>query len=699
MQRLSALFVAAALAVPAISQFTVVIPDGFATTTENSGNAFPFANAIAPTWTGLRIQHVYDSTNFTNQGVNFPVLISTLRWRAQNGANTISWTGGTYSQSTIQMSTAAVDFLATTTNYAGNHGPDLTTVHTGAVVVQPGTLNGAGVPGPYHIEVQLASPFLYDPAQGDLCIDVDVPGTSWGGGGLRTLASCTAAAVPTPQARRVFASTSYPNANGVDQNILVMQLEYVPAAGLYSAFSANVTSGPSPLAVQFTDNTFTSDPNGITSWAWDLDGDGITDSNQRNPSFTYTSCGSFNVRLTTTDGTHPPSTLTRTAYINTDTISAGFSHQLLAPQVLQFNDTSNMPATAWAWDLNGDGIVDSNAQSPLFAYPNTNPVNVTLTVTRNCRTSTVTRTIVPLPELTTLFAGGNNGASLWTVFFNATITNPRGISLKSLAVNTTSGANVPFTLDLFVKSGGYVGFESVPSAWRTLGSAAGTSAAPNQPSFAAMASPAYLPPGTYSIAIRYTGIAPSYTNGTGANQAFSNADLSLALGAAQATTTAPFTGGTPFTPRVWNGSFYYDTYAFSGAAGYGFFGEGCASTLGVSRITGTLPTVGSTLSVTVDNLPTSSMIMLTGFSNALSLFGPLPLDIASFGAPGCQARVSTEVTLFLFGGGNTATWNLNIPNSGSFSGLQFYNQALVFAPGFNSLGAVLSDAAACQIGN
>jgi PKD repeat protein len=699
MQRLSALFLVSALAVPATSQFTVVIPDGFATTAENGGNAFPFASAIAPTWTGLRIQHVYDSTNFTNQGVTFPVLISTLRWRAQNGANTITWAGGTYSQSTIQMSTAAVDFLATTTNYAGNHGANLTTVHTGPVVVQPGTLNGAGVPGPYHIEVQLASPFLYDPNQGDLCIDVDVPGTSWGGGSLRTLASVTAAGVPTPQARRVFASSMYPNANGVDQNILVMQLEYLPAAGLYSGFSANVTSGPNPLAVQFTDNTYTSDPNGVTSWAWDLNGDGITDSNQQNPTFTYSSCGSFNVSLTTTDGTHAPSTLTRTAYINTDTISAAFTQQPLAPQVVQFTDTSNMPATAWAWDLNGDGIIDSNAQNPVFAYPNNNPVNVTLTVTRNCRTSTVTRTIVPLPDLTTLFTGGNNGASLWTVYFDVNVTNPRGISLESLAVNTTSGANVPFTLDLFIKTGSYVGFGSLPSAWRALGTATGTSAAVNQPSFATLASPAYLPQGNYGLAIRYSGIAPSYTNGNGTNQAYSNADLSLSLGAAQATTTAPFTGGTPFTPRVWNGSLYYDTFTLSSAAGYGFLGEGCPGSLGVSTLSGTTPLLGTTLSVTVNNLPTSSMIMLTGFSKTMSLFGPLPLSIASFGAPGCQALVSTEVTLFLFGGGNSATWNLNIPNSGAFSGLQLYNQALVFDPGFNALGAVLSDAAACLIGN
>lgn len=44
-----------------------------------------------------------------------------------------------------------------------------------------------------------------------------------------------------------------------------------------------------------------------------------------------------------------------------------------------------------------------------------------------------------------------------------------------------------------------------------------------------------------------------YTNGTGANQFFSNADLSLSLGAA---TNVPF-DNSPFSPRVWNGSLTY----------------------------------------------------------------------------------------------------------------------------------------------
>ena len=64
-----------------------------------------------------------------------------------------------------------------------------------------------------------------------------------------------------------------------------------PTAG----FTAAPTSGPAPLAVQFTD-TSTGSP---TSWAWDF-GDGTT-STAQNPSHTYAAAGTYSVTLTATN--------------------------------------------------------------------------------------------------------------------------------------------------------------------------------------------------------------------------------------------------------------------------------------------------------------------------------------------------------------------------------------------------------------
>src|SRR5215470_13222523 len=61
-----------------------------------------------------------------------------------------------------------------------------------------------------------------------------------------------------------------------------------PAAG----FSATPTTGPTPLAVQFSDASTGS----ISTWTWDF-GDGATGSAQ-NPQHTYNTAGSYTVNLT-----------------------------------------------------------------------------------------------------------------------------------------------------------------------------------------------------------------------------------------------------------------------------------------------------------------------------------------------------------------------------------------------------------------
>jgi glucose/arabinose dehydrogenase len=66
--------------------------------------------------------------------------------------------------------------------------------------------------------------------------------------------------------------------------------------------TANPTSGPAPLTVQFT-GSGSSDPDGDPiTYSWDLNGDGTYgDSTAANPSFTYTTAGTFQVTLRVTD--------------------------------------------------------------------------------------------------------------------------------------------------------------------------------------------------------------------------------------------------------------------------------------------------------------------------------------------------------------------------------------------------------------
>lgn len=61
-------------------------------------------------------------------------------------------------------------------------------------------------------------------------------------------------------------------------------------------------SGPLPLRVTFSSEG-SSDPEGEElSYAWDFQGDGQVDSTEASPSFTYTTAGSYRVKLTVSDG-------------------------------------------------------------------------------------------------------------------------------------------------------------------------------------------------------------------------------------------------------------------------------------------------------------------------------------------------------------------------------------------------------------
>jgi PKD repeat protein len=130
--------------------------------------------------------------------------------------------------------------------------------------------------------------------------------------------------------------------------------------------SATPTSGPAPLTVQFT-GSGSSDPDGdAISYAWDLDGDGAyDDSTLTNPSFTYTTAGTYQARLRVTDARgasslSAPVTITvgggntaPTAVIDTPSPSLtwavgdsiGFSGHATDAQ------DGNLPASALTWEL------------------------------------------------------------------------------------------------------------------------------------------------------------------------------------------------------------------------------------------------------------------------------------------------------------------------------------------------------------
>ncbi len=163
----------------------------------------------------------------------------------------------------------------------------------------------------------------------------------------------------------------------------------LPVAG----FAADVVNGTAPLNVQFTDGS-TGDP---TAWAWDFDGDGEVDSTQQNPAHTYTAAGAYAVKLTATNPggsdaeekigyirvreseSPPPDSPTGTPVPP----MADFTVNLASgpgPLTVHFTDNSTGNPTAWAWDFDSDGMVDSREQNPVHTFDAAGTYDVMLTV-------------------------------------------------------------------------------------------------------------------------------------------------------------------------------------------------------------------------------------------------------------------------------------------------------------------------------
>ncbi|MGE3172630.1 MAG: PKD domain-containing protein [Planctomycetota bacterium] len=666
----------------------VQVPDGFQLLEADNNTAFPWGRGAQQT----RVLYVHAAAHFLGQGVDVPVVIDRLRWRADGGDVR---PGYVLNHVVVRLSTAAVRHTAPLPVFDANHGADVQTAFVGPVVVA--TPSGAAPNDPY-VDLPIA-PFAYDPTQGDLAIELAHDGS----GPLGTSGPlCDAVVGDAALAGRVFHGTDWQAATGTVQTSFcpVLEVDYHPAAGgIVASFWAGPRSGPSPLQVDFHD--LSRSANGaVAQWSWDFDGDGTVDSNAQHPSHTFATCGSYDVTLTVRAAAGSDS-FTRTVYVVTDEIRPDFTMTRLpaaAPGTVRLVDATTPPATAWAWDFDGDGQVDSRVQDPVVQLPLCQLATVRLDATRLCRSEAVARSFfVAGDHLDTPFAANNNGLSGWGLLFDLTVLESTGISICGLDANTgTTPVGTPFSIDVFVTDGSAAADQNDASRWRLVGTATGTAAGLDVPSAAALPQPLRFAPGSYGLALYHNGCSPRYL-ASGAPMTVANADLQLDLGVARST---PFgQPGLVFSPRVWSGAIHYDTCRTGALAGFGWSGPGCGGTLSPSQQRAlALPRSGSVLQLEFDRLPQSAAIVMMGFDADTSPLGPLPIDLAALGAPGCFGRVDPAIAWFAIGSGGIASLAVPIPADPVFACLPFFTQGLVFDAGANALGMVVSDAAAGVIG-
>ncbi|MCK9592647.1 MAG: PKD domain-containing protein, partial [Methanoregula sp.] len=186
------------------------------------------------------------------------------------------------------------------------------------------------------------------------------------------------------------------NAIGSDPEIKTSYITVSPASvAPVAAFTSNKQTGTAPLTIQFTDQSTGTAP---LEYAWDFNNDDEVDSEQSNPSFTYTTAGTYTVTLTVTNSAGSDSEI-KYSYITVNEVPAAPVADFIsnkrsgnAPLEVRFTDSSTHTPTSWAWDFDNNGVVDSTDQNPKFSYSTPATYSVKLTVTNSLGTDEVTKT-------------------------------------------------------------------------------------------------------------------------------------------------------------------------------------------------------------------------------------------------------------------------------------------------------------------
>ena len=180
--------------------------------------------------------------------------------------------------------------------------------------------------------------------------------------------------------------------NDVSNQSMTKTIMVIQPTAPIANFTSNPTTGIAPLNVAFTDKS-----TGLPiSWSWDF-GDGAT-STEQNPTHTYSSAGTYTVNLTVSNANGTNSKTTTIAVFNESNMPpiADFSTSVTggyAPLSVTFTDLSQ-DATSRSWDVNNDGIEDSNEASFVYEYAYAGTYTAKLTVSNANGTNSKTVQII-----------------------------------------------------------------------------------------------------------------------------------------------------------------------------------------------------------------------------------------------------------------------------------------------------------------
>ena len=237
------------------------------------------------------------------------------------------------------------------------------------------------------------------------------------------------------------------NEGATDSLTKTITVTQTPNQSPIASFTANPTSGIVPLEVSFNASSSSDTDGSITSYQWDFK-DGDTGTGQT-VNHTFSSTGSYSVKLTVTDNDGATDSLTKTITVTDSIVSnqsptASFTANPtsgVAPLEVSFNASNSSDSdgsiTSYAWDFKdgetGNGEIISHTFSSIGSY------NVELTVTDDkgatdslTKTITVTDSIVSNQSPTASFtANPTSGVAPLEVSFNASSSSDSDGSITS----------------------------------------------------------------------------------------------------------------------------------------------------------------------------------------------------------------------------------------------------------------------------
>ncbi|MDY9925198.1 PGF-pre-PGF domain-containing protein [Methanosarcina sp.] len=243
----------------------------------------------------------------------------------------------------------------------------------------------------------------------------------------------------------------------------------LPAAN----FKVNITQGPAPLVVQFTDIS-----QNAASRNWDFDNDGKVDSTAESEVHIYTDPKTYTVNLTAINmnGTTSKTAVITVLEKGNDVLpTADFSTNVssgIAPLSVLFTDLSQN-ATSRSWDVNNDGVEDSNESSFTHIYTSAGTYTTKLTAINANGTYTKTMTIAVEEKSSggSSSGGSSSGGSSSGGSSGGGGGSPepaKNVEVKELSqVFITNGKAVKFDFTKNATCVVYIGFDAIKNVGKT----------------------------------------------------------------------------------------------------------------------------------------------------------------------------------------------------------------------------------------